>query len=146
MIYKPDHFELYEVLPEFLYNEHFASRGDKLWGIFDERLLKTMDKLRDRYGPLVANDWKWDGQYHNRGWRATNSFIGATFSQHKYGRAMDMQPVNTTAESIRQDILHDPTHIDFKDIMCIEMNVSWLHISVQNWSKRFVGIKLVYPV
>lgn len=144
-MYIPNHFELYEVLPQYLYNEHFADRGDKLWSIFDERLLRTMDMLRERYGPMVGNDWKWGGANNFRGWRPTRSFVGAVFSQHKYGRAMDLKPLNATAEQIRQDILATPTHPDFEHITCIEMNVTWLHISTQNWNKKSAGIKLVYP-
>jgi hypothetical protein len=145
MMFRPKYFELYEMLPESLYNEYFKERGEKLWALFDERLLRTMDHLRERYGPLVANDWKWGGGNQYRGWRPTNSLIGATFSQHKYGRAGDLKPVNTTAAAIRGDILNAPNHPDFQFITGIEMNVSWLHISVQNWNKRHAGIKLMYP-
>ena len=144
-MFKPDHFQLYEVFPGWFYNANSVRYGDGLWRVFDERLLWTMDNLRKRYGTLVANDWKWGGHNHNRGWRATDCPIGAYLSQHKLGNASDMKPVHTTAEQIRQDILNDPFCPDFKHITCIEMGVSWLHVSVENHNKKHLGIKLVYP-
>ena len=39
---------------------HFASkRGgvDKLWVMLDERILRTIDKLRDKFGPIIINNW-----------------------------------------------------------------------------------------
>jgi len=144
-MYKPDHFQLYEVFPEWFFNANFVKYGDSLWAQFDERLLKTMDNIRNRYGTMIGNDWKWGGQNHNRGWRATDCPIGALLSQHKLGNAQDLKPVHTTAEAIRQDIIRDPFCPDFAYITCIEMNVSWLHISVQNHNKKHLGIKLVYP-
>lgn len=142
----PDYFEPYELIPSRVYKNNIAMNVSlvKLWGMFDDRLLKTLHNIRKRYGKMVMNTWYWGGKSENRGWRPWNSLVGATFSQHKFGRAGDMVPTETTAEEIRQDILHDPDHPDFKYITCIEMEVDWLHIDCRNHDKNKHGILLVY--
>jgi hypothetical protein len=113
--------------------------------MFDYRLVRTIHNLRLRYGKMVMNDWYWGGKWKERGWRPWGSLTGAMFSQHKFGRAADMIPVETTVDQIRKDILDTPYHPDFKYITCIEMNVTWLHIDIRNYNKRQDGVLLVYP-
>ena len=141
----PGGFELYELFPKWFYQSSRGIEPYKLWGVFDNRLLFTMDRLRKRYGPMVANDWYWDGVNNYRGWRPTDCEVGAEFSQHKYGRAVDLKPVKVSVDEIREDILADPFHEDFKYIACLEMGVSWLHLDVRNHDKAKYGILLVYP-
>jgi len=139
----PDSFELYELFPRYFYNLHRAEQ--KLWGVFDDRLLYSMDRLRKRYGPLVANDWYWGGRNQFRGWRPTDCDVGAEFSQHKYGRGVDLEPVKVSVDQIRADISGNPFCEDFKFITCVEMDVSWLHIDVRNHDKAKHGILRIYP-
>jgi hypothetical protein len=115
--------------------------------MFDDRLLRTMDRLRRRYGPMVANTWHWGGNSQERGWRHEATSTGAEFSQHKYGRAVDLVPLRqgVTAELIRQDILADPFGSTFEHITCIELEVSWLHIDVRNHNKISQGVLQVRP-
>lgn len=139
----PDCFELYELVPkDTYYQSRYVSR---LWGLFDDRLLKTIHNLRRRYGKMAMNTWYWGGEHQYRGWRNENCPIGAKLSQHKYGRAGDLVPVFITAKEIRKDILNDPWHDDFKHISCVEMEVPWLHIDCRNRDKRANGILQVYP-
>lgn len=140
----PDYFELYELVPETIYQKHYM-KPRQIWGMFDDRLLKTLHNLRHRYGPMVMNTWFWKGKSTMRGWRPWNTLTGAMFSQHKFGRAGDLIPVKADVECIRQDILKDPFHPDFEFITCIEMNISWLHVDVRNHDKKHQGILLVYP-
>jgi len=140
----PDSFELYELFPRYFYSLHRGAE-QKLWGVFDDRLLYSMDRLRKRYGPLVANDWYWGGRNQFRGWRPTDCGIGAEWSQHKYGRAIDLKPVKVSVDQIRADILGNPFCEDFKFITCVEMGVSWLHMDVRNHDKAKYGILRIYP-
>jgi hypothetical protein len=139
----PDYFELYELLPPDIYSKYHG-HPQKLWGMFDDRLLKTLHNIRHRYGKMVMNTWHWGGQNKYRGWRPWNTQVGAELSQHKFGRAGDPVPVETSAEDIRLDILADPFHPDFKYITGIEMGVAWLHIDVRNWNKTKYGILKIY--
>jgi len=131
MFYKPKHFIIQELVPKMIYSPESEY---KLWWLFDSRLLFTIDALRKRYGKMVMNTWKWGGDSQYRGWRPWNISVGATMSQHKFGRGGDLIPIETPVEEIRQDIIKGD-HIDLKFITCIELNVFWLHVDVRNVAK-----------
>ena len=109
--------------------------------LFDDRLLVTADKLRERYGVIHCNNWFWGGRFSQRGLRSPFSETGAKFSDHKFGRALDVHFNNITAQEVRQDILNDPFCDDFKYITVLEMTlngkpISWLHFGTRNWDKK----------
>lgn len=134
----PKHFNLYEWLPKGFYYANISKYGNRLWLMFDDRILWTYDRLRERYGRIIMNDWYWNGNNQYRGWRPFNCPIGAKLSQHKFGRAGDSiftQP----AEEIRQDILGNEFDNDFQYITVIEKDVEWLHIDCRNEG----GIKVI---
>jgi len=64
-------------------------------------------------------------------------------SQHKFGRAGDSVPLETTAERIRRKMINDPSH--YKFITCIEKDVSWLHFDCGNRDTGTNAIKIVKP-
>ncbi len=66
-MHKPKHFQTYELLPEDFYEAHKHLGDDRLWLMFDDRALQTVDWLRDVYGPITLNDWRWGGRNHYRG-------------------------------------------------------------------------------
>ena len=147
-MFKPSNFKIQELVSDIIYQK-YQFKPYLLWNVFDERLLYTLDRLGKRYGKLVMNDWLWRRHDSNanryRGWRDPSCTIGAALSQHKFGRAGDVIPVETTAEQIRQDILFSPFHQDFKFITCIEADVSWLHFDVRPRDKRKDGILIIKP-
>lgn len=58
---------------------HFASkRGgvDKLWVMLDERILRTIDKLRDKFGPIIINNWGAGGPRKESGLRVFDTPTG----------------------------------------------------------------------
>jgi hypothetical protein len=144
MTYTPKYFEVHELVnPE----AHFALSGDprKIFSLFDDRLLITADRLRERFGPMTVNNWRRGGERKESGLREPFTRTGARWSQHKFGRALDALIRDISAEEVRKQILADPFHPDFEYITCLEMTVdgkpiSWLHFSVQNWSKGKNGI------
>lgn len=145
MYYKPEYFELYELLPKGIYNKYAKTHETALWGLFDERILWTADQLRKRYGRMTVNTWKWGGNHQYRGYRPGNCKIGAFFSQHKYGRGLDPVPVECKAQDIRDDIKDDPYKEEFQYITCIEEfeGMSWFHMDSRNWDKKKHGILIV---
>jgi hypothetical protein len=60
--------------------------------------------------PVTVNNWKVGGSYDLRGFRPSNSTVGAENSQHKLGSAADCNIEGYTADEIREHILQ------FKDI------------------------------
>lgn len=140
MIQKPRFFILEEVVPKSVF-QRYGDQSDKLWGCMDARVLWTADALRKRYGPMVANTWHNGGTHQYRGFRPFEVNLGAALSQHRYGRALDLVPSQTTAEEIRQDILKHPDWDEFKWIRCIEEGVSWLHFDCRNWIGSILVVK-----
>lgn len=139
-MYHPSFFIPEELVPRDIYNQYAKDNSNKLYLIFDDRILRTADLLRQRYGKLVCNTWKWGGRNHYRGFRIFSSWVGSPLSQHKFGRALDLVPVDVTAEEIRQDIIANPHREDYKYIKAIERDVDWLHIDCRNNNVEHGGI------
>lgn len=87
-MYRPKHFELYELLPKYFYNK-YKDMEHELWLMFDKSFLQTLEQLRGEHGIIVLNDWYWGKENQYCGWRPWNCSIGVKFSQHKFGRAGD---------------------------------------------------------
>jgi hypothetical protein len=121
-----DHFGIKELVSRAVY----ADRGEKAWSLLDERALKTLDQLREKFGPVTVNDWSWGGANEYRGYREPSCGIGAQYSQHRFGRGFDCSFRNVSADQVRDYILSNPE--EFLFITSIEMNVSWLHFDVRN--------------
>jgi len=145
MYYKPKYFELHELLPRGIYNKYVKTHETALWGLFDERILRTVDQLREIYGRMTANTWKWGGSHQYRGYRPGNCKIGAFFSQHKYGRGIDLIPSKYKSQDIRDDIKQNFHAEAFRYITCIEEfeGMPWLHIDCRNWDKEKHGVLIV---
>ena len=149
-MYYPKFFQLYELVPHEIYSKiNVLNDKIKAFWLFDDRILRTADALRERYGKLICNDWYWRTSPNSpeiqgneyRGWRPSNCPVGSITSQHRWGRALDLTPLESTVEEIRNDIISNPT--SFKYIKAIEMNVNWLHIDCRNWSNS--PLHLIYP-
>jgi len=145
MYYKPDYFKLYELLPKDVYRKYVKKYYTALWGLFDERILWTADQLRKTYGKMSANTWYWDGYHQYRGYRPGDCKIGAFFSQHKYGRGIDLVSLECPVQDIRDDIKNNPYKEEFKHITCIEDfgGMSWVHFDCRNWDKKKHGLLIV---
>jgi len=140
MDYIPKYFQPYELVPKETYR--ILERQGKLnqvWWLFDPRILLVGDRLRKRYGKMVANTWWWKGQHSFRGWRPSECTIGAARSQHRFGRALDLIPLEATVEEIHSEIIGNGE--DFGFITCVEIGVSWLHVDCRNYQ----GLLIVHP-
>ena len=77
--YTPKHFKVYELVPESIYKKF----GDSALRFFDDRILITADRIREKYGKMVCNNWFWGGEYDSRGFRPPDDKDGAELSAHK---------------------------------------------------------------
>ena len=136
-MYKCKHF----IIEELVSPGTHAVRGHKAWQLLDDRLLMTIDMLRDKYGQMTINNWKWNGDREWSGLRTPDSPWYSTYSQHSFGRAVDCIFKDVTAEQVRQDILSNPDDSNFKYINSFEEGTSWLHIDVRNCDRI-----LTYPI
>lgn len=125
-MHKPKYFIIQELVPPQVYED----RGEAAWELLDERLIITLDQLRDVYGPIIVNNWHTGGDREWSGLRTEESPFGTRYSQHRFGRAADCLFMWADANSVRDDILRDPSNFIF--INSIELDTSWLHFDVRN--------------
>ena len=104
----------------------------------DWRVLYTADRIRERYGkPVRVNNWHYVKRghiYRYRGFRPY-ALIGAALSQHCFGRGLDGDVEDVSAEEVRQDILKNPDCENFKYITALELGVNWLHFDCRGHDK-----------
>lgn len=106
MIYQCKFFRIEELVsPEW--HDFAKSKGavDRLWAAFDADLLIALDNLRERFGPLVVNNWHNGGPRRDSGLRFASTSTGAAVSQHKFGRAVDFVSNRVTPAEIYQDLV-----------------------------------------
>lgn len=145
--YIPRYFRLQELVPRIIY-EDYTHRNliHRLWWKFNPRGLWTIDRLRDKYGPMICNTWHDGGAHQYRGYRPPDCPVGSSDSDHKvWGNAFDLVPVNEEVERIRQDILDNPWVEDFAYITVLELDIPWLHVAFRNWDKGLKGILTFTP-
>jgi len=132
-MYKCEHF----IIEELVSPQAFKDRGQKAWQLLDDRVLITLDRLREKYGSMTVNNWKWGGDREWSGLRTADSPYFSKYSQHSYGRAADIIFKHVTAEQVRQDILANIDDPDFRYINSIELGVSWVHLDIRNVDRIF---------
>lgn len=125
-MYTTKHFKLEELVSKSV----FQRFGLQAWQFLDEFMLRTLDQLWDKFGTCTINDWVFGGKMDSCGFRTSDDSTGATFSQHKHGRAADCHFKNHTADEVRQYVLSHPT--EFPYITAIETGVSWFHFDTRN--------------
>ena len=136
-MYKCTHFKIQELVPPAI----FDKRGEKAWELIDDRVLITLDRLRERYGPITVNNWHSGKDREWSGLRTPDSPYYSATSQHTFGRAADCIFHRTDAETVRRNILADPDDKTFELIGSIELGTSWLHFDVRNCKR----IKTYHP-
>ena len=127
MIYKPKHF----VIQELVSIETLEQYGEpKCWLLFDERILKAADLIRDEFGPMTVNNWHIGGDRTQSGYREKWMKHYSPTSQHSFGRALDMIPTRSGVDAIRRAIRTNREMYGM--ITGLELNVPWLHIDCRN--------------
>lgn len=88
-------------LDEFVSREIYQSRPDRGRSFLDPRIIWACQWLRDVTGrPVRLNNW-WDGgKLQERGHRNWSTKTGATWSQHKFGRAGDVSVDGMTPRKV----------------------------------------------
>ena len=125
-MYKCKHFEIHELVPQDVYEKY----GEKAWQFFDVSLLETLDQLREHFGSLTVNTWKWGGHLSQRGLRSFDYGGIGNRSLHKLGKAIDCSSKVHSSEDMRQYILNNQEQ--FPHIRGLELDVSWLHFDTRN--------------
>ena len=142
-MYRPRYFRVEELVPPEIYQ----ARGDQAIELMDERVLVTLDLLREQFGSCVVNDWCFGGSYEQSGLRTPDAPEYSYTSQHSFGRAADCKFYNTSAHDARQYVIRNKHR--FKLISFLEDDVDWFHFDVRNtrpillWSAQTGQSKVV---
>lgn len=138
--YRPKHFALVELIDESTFKE----RGNQAWDLLRPDFLRTLDQLRERFGPITVNNWHIGGQYQESGLRRPESATGAKWTMHKFGGAGDLKFRDLTPAEVSAAILAKPEDFPFLTTLeNVEMTVTWLHVDVRNHARD--GIWIVNP-
>lgn len=140
MGYRCQHFSVYELVPP----EVYRARGERAWELLDSRLLVTLDALRDHFGPISVNDYRWGGSRTESGLRLPETATGAVYSQHQYGRAADLHLEDVTPQEAYEAILAHPEKWPMlTTVEDIRYTPSWIHVDCRNNERT--GIRVVIP-
>lgn len=132
-------FLVQELLPPDVY----AARGDASAQLIDIRIVNVAQWLRDNLGKAITiNNWNSGGQYKESGLRNFETSTGAKWSQHKYGRALDLKVNGMDSEAVRQYIRTNWATLKNIGLTCIEKDTpSWVHIDC-----RYTGLDYLLEV
>lgn len=124
----------YFTVEELVDEETYDLLGDQAIKLIDERLIKTIDSVREILGvPLICNNWHWGGSRDLCGFRNNKCSLGAPKSYHKKGEAVDLISTQMSAKDMRiklekyQDTLPYPIRIEKWDN---NGEISWIHIDL----------------
>jgi len=123
------HFKIEELVSKEVFD---LIKEDVLWKLFDEKLLQTIDALKEKFpeGSMTINNWLWDGDRNQSGLRTKDSKYYSPTSQHSIGKAIDCVFSEYETDSVRQYIINNPD--EFPYIKGIELDVNWLHVDVRS--------------
>lgn len=125
-MYSPKHFSIQELVPSDVYK----ARGESAITLIDERLLRSLDQLREAFGICIVNNWPWGGPFEERGLRNPDCKTYRPWSQHTFGRAADCSFKTVDAQTVRDSVIKSKACFPY--ISFIEDSVSWFHFDVRN--------------
>ena len=97
-----NNFQLHEFVPQSIYLQF----GDNSLWYIDKRIITLAQFLRHEIkAPVIINNWKTGGQYNESGYRTPDTKTGAKYSQHKFGRAIDVKVTGYTPKDVHEFIL-----------------------------------------
>ena len=92
-------------LQEFVDEGTYASWGDSCIWFVDPRIITLAQFIRERLGkPCTINNWHGGGKFQYSGFRPPKCTVGASLSQHRFGRAIDLKVKGMTADEVRSHI------------------------------------------
>lgn len=141
-MYKCKFFKITELVHPSILSKYGE---DKCWTFFDDRLLKFIDWLREKYGSIVINS----SSAKNCGARPMESTVGAGMSAHKLFRGFDCHIMSIEKKylkkadkakaysSVRKEIMKEKEW-DFLNFEITSSNepITWLHVDTYNRKNR----------
>ncbi|NDV20844.1 hypothetical protein GO013_15645 [Pseudodesulfovibrio sp. JC047] len=149
-VYECKYFKIEELVDPMTF-ERLRDKRHRLWQLLDVRALRTLDELRERFGPVTVNDWAWGGEFKFSGLRPFDTHVGAKDSQHKYGRGFDAKFRDVAAHDVRKELMtldrqgRQFGQPCFAHITCIEdfEGMTWFHFDTRNHDVANLGLMVV---
>lgn len=119
-------------LDEFINDEIYKRfKGKSIW-FLDIRVIAIAQLLRTLSGRSVTiNNWYNGGQYKDSGLRRLSGGIGAKYSQHRYGRAIDVKVEGLTIAEVLDIIVDNEQAFRQAGLTTIEdikYTPTWMHL------------------
>ncbi len=138
---------LQEVVPKAT----FEKWGERAIYFIDKRIILASQSMIDRYGSCIMNNWASGGQFDGRGYRPPEETTGGKESQHRFGRAIDLDPVKITPQEMYADMMKNQELILSFGITTVEdiaMTPTWIHIDNRPvvWDGRQDKLLIVKPI
>jgi len=122
-----NNFIIQEFIPPGIWDKFGES---SIWFI-DQRVITFAQFLRDRYGKAITiNDWHSGGNRNQSGLRYWSTGVGASMSQHKFGRAGDLKWLQDpmVMDEIREDIKRNQQLFIRAGLTTVELGTeTWIH-------------------
>lgn len=147
--YRPRHFKP----EEFVSRKTYGLLGEtRVLRYLDPRILMTADALADHFcfdengkkiGTATINNWCFDGQRQYSGLRMPGEPHYKQFSDHSFGRALDIIFSTATAQEVRDYIEANPQKFPYITFVEEGDSITWLHIGCSNTAG--MGFRLSKP-
>ena len=143
MRYESKHFSLDELVCEHVYNHY----GKTAWEFFDQRLLITLDVIRERLNkPIYVNNWQIHGDFDERGFRCLRCDLVKKaiednrmyVSPHMTGQGADFDVKGLDAEEVRQWLVAKQNLLPYS--IRLEAGVNWVHLDTRDHNEGKIFI------
>lgn len=125
------HFNIEEFVPKPIFDRYMANSK---WFI-DPKLIAIAEFIREEFElPVIINNWHAGGKFQERGYRVPTTETGARYSQHKFGRAIDINVKDIPAAEVSEWVIASFPSLKPLGLTTIENPTStptWTHIDVR---------------
>lgn len=134
------YFDMREFIPKSEYNKIMKLREDDrlnaFYKLINPKIVDIASKLREMFNrPMIINNWHTGGNYTMRGWRPTNTKIGAKKSMHKKGMAFDFDVKGLTDSQVKEFIMNHEKElyaIGVRRMENEEDSATWTHLDIKD--------------
>jgi len=125
-------FSLNEFVPPEIYNRF----GDKALWFIDRKVINIAQFIRERFkNSVTINNWSGGGRFSFRGFDPPKGYRKASsLSQHRQGRAIDLNVKGATPDEVREDIIKNFSTYHKLGLTTIEHGdfaKTWVHLDVR---------------
>lgn len=138
-----NYFKTEEFVPKSIYQQY----GENSKWFIDPRIIKLANFTRKFFNKSVTiNNWLWGGTLDERGFRDPASSTGGKLSQHRFGRAIDINVASMTPKAVYEAILANKEVFMEAGLTCMEDindTPTWCHLDIRWTGEK--NIKIVKP-